>query len=312
MVKTVTELKSRAGGATVIFGSGGLVSAPAPRGLIDEYRMIEPLDNRAGHTHVPRFNQRIPLKLAGSRTFDSNVVMLTYRPEKSLSEHHEALQQLLAGHGHPLHGALMIVLDVTIVNVALPSIRRPQVQRRHLAWANAYMLIFGGIPAPGRASRRLLRPPARVPHGSLVVHPGIPACGTAHSQEFLIVARGVAWAAAVDAVSLSIIINLFTETADRTKAMAVYGFVCSGGGCTAPSWRRAHRRLQLALDLPGERASGRGGVLPVLDLLPAKAGEATGPRHLDVGGAITVTVALLLAVRHHRWQPGGLGFVSRP
>lgn len=83
-VKTVTELKSRAGGDMVIFGSGGLVSALAPQGLIDEYRIIvNPSIIGQGIPMFRGFNQRIPLKLAGSRTFDSNVVMLTYRPENT-------------------------------------------------------------------------------------------------------------------------------------------------------------------------------------------------------------------------------------
>ena len=62
-------------------------------------------------------------------------------------------------------GALMIVLDITIVNVALPSIRADlKFDDASLAWVvNAYMLIFGGFPAPGRAPRGPLRAPARVP-----------------------------------------------------------------------------------------------------------------------------------------------------
>ena len=83
-VKSVIELKSKAGGDMVIFGSGGLVSALAPQGLIDEYRMIvNPSIIGRGIPMFRGFNDRIPLKLADSRTFDTNVVMLTYQPEKS-------------------------------------------------------------------------------------------------------------------------------------------------------------------------------------------------------------------------------------
>jgi MFS family permease len=58
------------------------------------------------------------------------------------------------------------------------------------------------------------------------------ACGLANSQGVLIVARGVQGlgGAVVSAVSLSLIMNLFTEPADRAKAMGVYGFVCAAGG----------------------------------------------------------------------------------
>lgn len=82
-VATVTQLKSQPGGDMVIFGSGGLVSALAPRGLIDEYRMIiNPSILGHGIAMFRGFNERIPLKLAGSRTFDGATVMLTYHLEK--------------------------------------------------------------------------------------------------------------------------------------------------------------------------------------------------------------------------------------
>jgi len=82
-VKTVTELKSKAGGDMVIFGSGGLVSALAPRGLIDEYRMIvNPSILGQGTPMFGGLRERIALKLTSSRTLDTNVAMLTYQPEK--------------------------------------------------------------------------------------------------------------------------------------------------------------------------------------------------------------------------------------
>ena len=58
------------------------------------------------------------------------------------------------------------------------------------------------------------------------------ACGIANSQEILIAARAVQGlgGAVVSAVALSLIMMLFTETAERAKAMGVYGFVASGGG----------------------------------------------------------------------------------
>ncbi|HEV2110022.1 MAG TPA: MFS transporter, partial [Gammaproteobacteria bacterium] len=125
------------------------------------------------------------------------------------------------------------------------------------------------------------------------------ACGLAGSRESLIIARGVQGlgGAVVDAVSLSLIINVFTETAERTKAMGVYGFVCSGGGSIGAvlggvltgsfNWHWI-----FLVNVPV------GALVFFLcwKLLPAKAGEATGRRHLDLGGAISVTLALLLAV----------------
>ncbi|MFI4920792.1 MAG: dihydrofolate reductase family protein [Gammaproteobacteria bacterium] len=82
-VATVTQLKSKAGGDMVIFGSGGLVSALAPHGLIDEYRMIiNPSILGQGIPMFHGFKERIPLKLAANRSFDDKMVMLTYHPEK--------------------------------------------------------------------------------------------------------------------------------------------------------------------------------------------------------------------------------------
>ena len=67
----------------VIFGSGGLVSALAPHGLIDEYRMIiNPAILGQGVPMFHGFKERIPLKLAANRSFDDKMVMLTYHPEK--------------------------------------------------------------------------------------------------------------------------------------------------------------------------------------------------------------------------------------
>ena len=83
-VETVTELKSKAGGDMVIFGSGGVVSALASHGLIDEYRMIvSPSILGQGTPMFQGLHARIPLRLTGNRIFDTNVIMLTYRLEKN-------------------------------------------------------------------------------------------------------------------------------------------------------------------------------------------------------------------------------------
>jgi dihydrofolate reductase len=68
----------------VIFGSGGLVSALAPHGLIDEYRMImNPAILGQGIPMFRGFSGRIGLTLLGSRIFDGSTVMLSYRPAAS-------------------------------------------------------------------------------------------------------------------------------------------------------------------------------------------------------------------------------------
>jgi hypothetical protein len=102
--------------------------------------------------------------------------------------------------------------------------------------------------------------------------------------------------AVVSAVSLSLIMNLFTEPAERAKAMGVYGFVCAG--------RRQHRRaagrpadqsLELALDLPGQSADRHRRLTRCASrCCPSAAAGAR--RTLDVAGAVTVTTSLMLAV----------------
>ena len=88
--------------------------------------------------------------------------------------------------------SLMIVLDVTIVNVALPSIRDDLgFSETSLAWVvNAYLLDVRRLPAPRRPARRPLRSPAAVPaRASALFTVASLACGLATSQEFLIAAR---------------------------------------------------------------------------------------------------------------------------
>jgi len=198
-------------------------------------------------------------------------------------------------------GALMIVLDMTVVNVALPSIRADlKFDDVSLAWVvNAYLLIFGGFLLLGGRLGDLYGHRRLFLMGLTLFTLASLACGLAGSREFLILARGVQGlgGAIVDAVSLSLIINLFTETEERAKAMGVYGFVCSGGGAIGAvlgglltggfNWHWI-----FLVNVPV------GVVVFFLCwwLLPAHAGEDTGPRHLDVGGAVSVTLALLLAV----------------
>jgi MFS family permease len=196
-------------------------------------------------------------------------------------------------------GALMIVLDVTIVNVALPSIRADlKFDDVSLAWVvNAYILIFGGFLLLGGRLGDLYGH-RRVFLMGLALFTGASlACGFAGSQGFLIAARAVQGlgGAVVDAVSMSLIINLFTEPSDRTKAMGVYGFVCSGGGCIGAllggvltggfNWHWI-----FLVNVP----VGLAVFLACWKLLPHHAGEAD-KSDLDVGGAVTVTLALLLA-----------------
>jgi EmrB/QacA subfamily drug resistance transporter len=197
-------------------------------------------------------------------------------------------------------GVLMIVLDTTIVNVALPSIREDlQFTQTSLVWVvNAYMLTFGGFLLLGGRLGDLFGHRRMFLLGLILFTAASVGCGLAPSRSMLIAARAVQGlgGAVVTAVALSLIMGLFTENADRAKAMGIYGFVCSAGGSigvllggfltTTLNW---HWIFLVNVPI---------GVLVYafcLRLLPHAPGTASGTR-LDVTGAITVTASLMLAV----------------
>jgi EmrB/QacA subfamily drug resistance transporter len=197
-------------------------------------------------------------------------------------------------------GVLMIVLDTTIVNVALPSIRADLgFSETSLVWVvNAYMLTFGGfLLLSGRLGdlyghRKLFL------LGITAFTLASLACGLANTQGLLITARAVQGlgGAVVTSVALSLIMTLFTEAGERAKAMGIYGFVCAGGGSigvllggvltSALNW---HWIFLVNLPL--------GAVVYALciKLLPAGRGQASAER-LDVAGSVTITSSLMLAV----------------
>jgi EmrB/QacA subfamily drug resistance transporter len=197
-------------------------------------------------------------------------------------------------------GDLMIVLDATIVNVALPSIREDLgFSEESLAWVvNAYLLTFGGFLLLGGrfgdlfGHRRLFLTGIGVFTGASL------ACGIATTQGFLVGARAVQGlgGAVVSAVALSLIMTLFQEPAERTKAMGFFGFVMAGGGSIgvllggvltdALSWHWI-----FLVNLP----VGIAVFVLCLLLIPGGRGQLV-TRRLDVAGAVTVTAALMIAV----------------
>jgi EmrB/QacA subfamily drug resistance transporter len=131
-------------------------------------------------------------------------------------------------------GMLMIVLDVTVVNVALPSIQDDLgFSTSSLAWVvNAYLIAFGGLLLlAGRLGDLIGR--RRVFLIGLAVFTGASLlCGLAQSQVMLIAARflqGVG-GAMTSAVILGMIVTMFPEPREQAKAIGVYGFVASAGG----------------------------------------------------------------------------------
>lgn len=197
-------------------------------------------------------------------------------------------------------GELMIVLDTTIVNVALPSIRQDLgFSETSLVWVvNAYMLTFGGFLLLGGRLGDLYGHRKLFLLGIIFFTLASLACGLANSPFVLIAARAIQGlgGAVVSAVALSLIMNIFNEPEDRAKAMGVYGFVCAGGGSigvllgglltNALSWHWI-----FLVNLP----IGAAVYLLCLKLIPVGKGHAAGEQ-LDVGGAITITVSLMLAV----------------
>ena len=131
-------------------------------------------------------------------------------------------------------GMLMIVLDVTVVNVALPSIQSDLgFDQSSLAWVvNAYLIAFGGLLLlAGRLGDLISR------RGVFLAGLGVftlasLACGLAQSQEMLVAARFVQGigGAMTSAVILGMIVTMFPEPGEQAKAIGVYGFVASAGG----------------------------------------------------------------------------------
>src|SRR5512133_289940 len=195
--------------------------------------------------------------------------------------------------------SLMIVLDVTIVGVALPSIKDDLgFSDTSLAWVvNAYLLTYGGFLLLGGRLGDLYGNRRLFLIGISLFTVASLACGLATSQGFLVVARGVQGlgGAIASAVSLSLMVNLFTEPRERAKAMGIFGFVASGGGSIGVllggiitdviSWHWI-----FLVNFP----IGVAVVLLSTRLLPET--RAASFMRLDVAGAVTVTAALMTAV----------------
>jgi EmrB/QacA subfamily drug resistance transporter len=197
-------------------------------------------------------------------------------------------------------GDLMIVLDVTIVGVALPSIREDLgFSEESLAWVvNAYLITFGGFLLLGGRLGDLFGHRRLFLLGIALFTLASAACGLATSQEMLVGARAVQGigGAVVSAVALSLMMTLFTEPAERAKAMGVFGFVASGGGSIGVLLGGV---LTDALDWHWIfLVNVPVGILVVVlafVLIPS-ARVATAAQKLDIAGAVTVTASLMLAV----------------
>jgi EmrB/QacA subfamily drug resistance transporter len=131
-------------------------------------------------------------------------------------------------------GVLMIVIDATIVNVALPSIQDDlHFSQSNLAWVvNAYLIAFGGLLLLAGRMGDLIGQRRIFLIGLAVFTAASLLCAMAQSQGLLIGARfvqGIGGALA-SAVILGMIVTMFPEPKEQAKAIGVYGFVASAGG----------------------------------------------------------------------------------
>lgn len=218
-------------------------------------------------------------------------------------------------------GDMMIVIDATVVNVALPSIQRDLgFSQSGLAWVvNAFLLTFGGFMLlAGRAADLLGR--RRLMIAGLVLFGAASlACGLAQSQAVLIAARAIQGmgGAIVTSVALSLVVALFVDEGERAKAMGIWGFVASGGGSLGViagglvvqslDWHWI-----FLLNVPIAIAA----VVLSKPLLPELPGIGID-KGVDLAGAVLVTMAPLLATyalvntEHAGWtSPETLGWLA--
>ena len=194
-------------------------------------------------------------------------------------------------------GVLMIVIDGTIVNVALPPIRSDLgFSTVSLAWViNAYLVPFGGFLLLGGRLGDFFGQRLLFLSGVVLFTISSLICGLTNSQGVFIFARVLQGlgGAVVSAVAISLIFRIFTETHERAKALGILGFVSAAGGSTslllggilitALNWHWI-----FLINLPiGVTVYALGPTL-----LPRGNGSSTGP--IDVAGAVTITSSLML------------------
>ncbi len=197
-------------------------------------------------------------------------------------------------------GMLMIVLDITIVNVALPSIQDDLgFSQSNLAWVvNAYLVPFGGLLLLAGRLGDLLGQRRIFLAGLAVFITASLLCGISQSQEMLIGARFVQGigGALTSAVILGMIVTMFPEPREQAKAIGVYGFVASAGGTIglliggvlteAIAWHWI-----FFINLP----IGIGTAIMTRRLIADRPGLGFG-EGADIPGAVLITSGLMLGV----------------
>jgi EmrB/QacA subfamily drug resistance transporter len=194
----------------------------------------------------------------------------------------------------------MVVLDATVVNVALPSIQRGlHFSPANLQWVvNAYTLIFGGFLLLGGRAADLLGRRRLFIAGVVLFAAASMLNGLAQSSTLLILGRGLQGlgGALVSPAALSIITTTFTDTGERTRALSVWSAIAAGGAAAGlllggvltdlASWRWV-----FFVNVP----VGALTTLLALRFIPESRAE-TEHRSFDVLGAATITGGLLVLV----------------
>ena len=194
----------------------------------------------------------------------------------------------------------MVILDATIVNVALPSIQDDlHFSPTDLQWViNSYTLVFGGFLLLGGRAADLVGRRKLFVAGVIVFSAASLLNGLSNSSEMLVAARGLQGlgGALVSPAALSIITTTFEEGPDRTKALGVWGAIAAGGGAfglllggiltEALSWEWI-----FFVNVP------IGIVAAVLSwrYIPESHAEQR-PGSFDLAGAVSVTAGLIVLV----------------
>ena len=206
----------------------------------------------------------------------------------------------------------VVVLDASIVNVALPSIGRDLgFDQGDLSWVvNAYVLVFGGFLLLGGRLADLLGRRRIFIVGLVVFGLASLAGGLATSPGMLIAARAVQGlgGALLSPAALSMLTVLFAEGAARNKALGVWGAVAGSGGAAGVLLgglltEYAGWEWVLFVNTP----ITIGAALLATRLLPES--RTDGPRRFDVAGAVTVTAGLSLLV-YTLVDANGAGWLS--
>jgi len=216
------------------------------------------------------------------------------------------------------------VLDVTVVNVALPSIQQDLgFSQASLAWVvNAYLISFGGLLLLAGRFGDLLGRKSIFMAGLVVFTTASLVCGLAHDQTLLVAARFVQGigGAMTSAVTLGMIVTMFQEPREQAKAIGVYGFVASAGGSVGllaggVLTQSINWHWIFFINIPIGIATG----VMASRLIPRDEGIGLD-KGADIPGAVLITSALMLGVytivkpaAEHGWGSGealGLGAVS--